>query len=158
MFVTHFCVSLDLAGWVGWVWGGAEDRVSVTSTGNWQTSDEQEVAICFYHSAPSYYLPLDCPGGRAENVSKRFWWNKERYVGDRDFLNASFATALTKRKGGGGWVSVSKEDGGGGRHQTSKKPTSVFPNTQSCGSLVEAAVAQERGNPDPERFREESKI
>ena len=48
MFVTHFCVSLDLAGWVGWVWGGAEDRVSVTETGNWQTSDGQEVAICFY--------------------------------------------------------------------------------------------------------------
>ena len=54
MFVTHFCVSLDLAGWVGWVWGGAEDRVSVTETGNWQTSDEQEVAICFYHPDPSY--------------------------------------------------------------------------------------------------------
>ena len=61
--------------------GGAEDRVSVTETGNWQTSDEQEVAICFYHTAPSYYLPLDCPGGRAENVSKRFWWNKERLWG-----------------------------------------------------------------------------
>ena len=73
--------------------------------------------------------------------------------GEDDMVSVSDNRMLCTRVRRWVRVSVSEETGKTGRHQTSKKPPSVFTN-KSCGSL-----AQPRDNPDPKNWgRREFKI